>query len=114
MFVGSEGILVCGAAGGDYQIYPQSRSEAIEVPQPSIARSGGHHRDWIDAIKGGPPASSSFEYGAKLTEIVLLGLVALRTGEVIRWDSDAMTATGVSSADEIIRESYRPGWEVEA
>ena len=114
VFVGSEGILVCGAAGGDYQIYPQSRSEAMKVPQPSIARSGGHHRDWIDAIKGGPPASSSFEYGAKLTEIVLLGLVALRTGEVIRWDSDAMTATGVSSADEIIRESYRPGWEVEA
>ena len=58
--------------------------------------------------------SSNFEYGAKLTEIVLLGLVALRTGDIIRWDPVAMKASGVPKADSIIHETYRDGWRLEA
>lgn len=114
LFVGSEGGLLCGGAGGDFQIFPEDVREATKSPAPTIPRSAGHHRDWIDAIKGGPPASSNFEYGAKLTEIVLLGLVALRTGEIIRWDPAAMKATGVPAADSIIHETYRDGWRLEA
>ncbi len=113
IFVGTKGSMLCGAAGGDCQIYPRELAEATNKPEPAIARSSGHHRDWIDAIKGGPPASSNFEYGAKLTEIVLLGLVALRTGEVIHWDPDAMKAKGVPNADAIIQETYRDGWELQ-
>ena len=52
-----------------------------QPPAPTIPRSRGHHRDWIDACKGGPPSSANFEYAARLTEIVLLGAVALQSGQ---------------------------------
>jgi predicted dehydrogenase len=113
LFVGSKGVMVCGGAGGQPDIFPLELRESVGTPEPSIPRSAGHHRDWIDAIKGGPPASSEFQYGAKLTEITLLGLVALQTGKVIHWDSESMKASGTPEADEIIRGSYRDGWRLE-
>lgn len=112
MFVGDKGVMVCGGAGGQPDVYPLDLRESMEIPNPTIARSNGHHRDWIDAIKGGPAASSEFQYGAKLTEITLLGLVALQTGKVIQWDADAMKAAGVSEADAIIHGTYRNGWKL--
>ncbi|MGI9470648.1 MAG: Gfo/Idh/MocA family protein [Rubripirellula sp.] len=114
LFVGSKGVMVCGGAGGKATIYPESYAETVVPPEPSLVRSSGHHRDWVDAIKGGPPASSEFRYGAKLTEITLLGLVALRTGEVIYWDPQTMKAKGCPEADAIIQGQYRKGWSLDA
>lgn len=112
MFVGEEGVMVCGGAGGQPDIFPLERRHSVKTPEPTIPRSNGHHRDWIDAIKGGPPASSEFQYGAKLTEITLLGLVALQTGELIQWDAKEMRAEGVADAEKIVRGEYRKGWEL--
>lgn len=81
-------------------------------PAPTIPRSRGHHRDWIDACKGGPPASSNFDYAARLTEIVLLGGVALRTGKTLHWNGPEMRANGAPEADRFIRGFYRKGWEI--
>ena len=72
----------------------------------------GHHRDWLDAIKGGPAASSHFEYGAKLTEVTLLGILSLRTGQRIEWDAAQLKATNAPDAAAIIREPCRQGWEI--
>ena len=112
LFVGDKGVMVCGGAGGPATIYPAARREAFELPQPSLSRSKGHHRDWIDAIKGGPPPSSRFEYGAKLTEITLLGVLSLQVGETIDWDAKSMKARGLAKADPIIRGDYRDGWKL--
>lgn len=114
LFVGSKGVMVCGGAGGQPDIFPLALRESVGTPEPTVARSNGHHRDWIDAIKGGPPASSEFQYGAKLTEITLLGLVALQTGKVIHWDAEAMKARNVPEADRIIQGTYRIGWTLDA
>lgn len=111
-FVGEKGVILCGGLGGRPLLLPESRHEAYKAPAPTLARSKGHHRDWIDACKGGPAASSHFEYGAQLTELLLLGILSLRTGKPIRWDSAAMKARGVPEADAIIREPVRAGWEI--
>jgi len=58
--------------------------------------------------------SSNFEYGARLTEIVLLGNVALRTGKKLEWDSAGLKAKNAPEADKFIKEQYRAGWEIEA
>ena len=56
---------------------------------------------------------SNFGYGARLTEIVLLGVLSLRLGgKKIYWDPDNMKAIGLPEADEIIREPVRNGWEM--
>ena len=114
LFVGEKGVMVCGAAGSAPEVFPQSLAESLqEIPQ-SIPRSDGHHADWIAAIKGGKPASSEFGYGAKLTEITLLGVLALRCGEPIEWDDAKMQARGVDKADAIVHGDYRTGWELPA
>lgn len=114
MFVGDKGILLNnGGISSAPQIFPDSLKESFAPPAQSIPRSKGHHREWIDAIKGGPAAFSNFEYGARLTEIVLLGVLSLRLGgKKIFWDTKNMKAIGLPDADTIIREPVREGWEM--
>ncbi|MGE0375258.1 MAG: Gfo/Idh/MocA family protein [Planctomycetaceae bacterium] len=112
LFIGDRGVLFCGGAGGMPELFPETRSAEFTRPEPTIPRSNGHHRDWIDAIKGGSPASSHFEYGARLTEITLLGVAALRTRKRLEWDAATMTAAGVPEAEAVFRGTYRPGWEL--
>ncbi len=112
LFVGEKGYIACEGAGGPPQLALLDPAATFDKPQPTLKRSAGHHRDWIDACKGGPPASSNFEYGARLTEITLLGVLALRLGKKIAWDAAQMQVPGTPAADEIIRGTYRQGWEV--
>ena len=112
LFVGDKGAILTGGAGGSPQLLPASKHKSTAKPKPVLTRSKGHHRDWLDACKGGPPAGSNFEYGARLTELALLGVVALRLGRRIDWDADRMEARGNSDAEPMIHGSYRSGWEL--
>jgi predicted dehydrogenase len=113
MFVGDKGIIINDGNNRAPEIYPESRRESFKAPKQEIPRSNGHFRDWVDAIKGGSPASSNFEYGARLTEITLLGVLSLRLGgKRIEWDYENMKVKGVPEADQYIREEVRKGWEM--
>jgi len=112
LFIGDKGAIMCAGWGGAPRLIPTARMETYKRPPQSLPRSNGHHRDWLDACKGGRPASSNFEYGARLTEIVLLGTVALRTGKKLNWDHENMKATNAPKADRFIKGQYRKGWEV--
>ena len=112
LFVGDRGTIMCAGLGGKPMLLPEERNESYQAPPVSIPRSKGHHRDWIDACKGGAAASSRFEYGARLTELLLLGVLSLRTGKLIRWDAANLKARNAPEADAIIREACRPGWEI--
>jgi len=70
------------------------------------------HLEWINAIKENKPQScySRFAIGAQLTEIMLLGCVALRAGKPIQWDGPAMRAVNCPEAAPFIRRANRPGW----
>jgi hypothetical protein len=69
-----------------------------------------HHLEWIAACKGGPQGYSSFDVGAKLTEIILLGCIALRVGKKLEWDGPRMRATNAPEAAQFIKREYRQGW----
>jgi len=75
---------------------------------------GPHHQEWIAAIKANRPEQcySRFEIGAQITEIMLLGCVALRAGKKIEWDGPNMRATNCPEAARFIRRENRPGWEL--
>jgi hypothetical protein len=111
IFVGEKGVIQCDGAGGAPRLFPESLRSAPK-PAATLKRSNGHHRDWIDACKGGEPASSHFIYGAHLTEIAHLGNLALRLRKPIEWDAANLKASGRPEADAIIRGTYRPGWEI--
>jgi predicted dehydrogenase len=114
LFVGERGYVTCGGWSGMPRLLPLERGREYVHPPRTLPRVEGHHADWLRACKGGPPACSNFAYGARLTELVLLGNVALRTRRRIRWDPENMRATNAPEAEQYLRGTYRPGWEVPA
>jgi predicted dehydrogenase len=72
----------------------------------------GPIEEWLRAIKGeGPAPGSSFDYAAPLTEMVLLGALAQRTGRLIEWNAEAMSVKGQPDLDVLIKEPAREGWQ---
>jgi hypothetical protein len=73
--------------------------------------SGGHEQDWIRACKDGKPASSNFDYGGPLTEMVLLGVLAMRLKDIpLEWDSTNMKVTNCDEAAKYVTPAFREGW----
>ena len=112
MFVGSKGVMLCEGAGGTPRLFIDGEHVTPPTPPETIPRVQDHHRDWLDACKGGRPALSNFQYGARLTEITLLGVLAVRLGRKFTWNHQEMTVDGIPEADAIIQGDYRQGWEV--
>lgn len=110
LFVGDKGKIMCGGWGGNPRLIPETKMRAYKLPPRTIPRSQGHHRDWLNACKGGKPASSNFNYAGPMTEVILLGNVALRTGKKLLWDGANMKAANVPEADKYIRPAYHNGW----
>ena len=73
-----------------------------------------HHLEWLNAIKEGKPENcySRFDVGAKLTEIMLLGCVSLRTGKKLEWDGPNMVATNCPEAAHFVKRANRDGWKL--
>jgi predicted dehydrogenase len=112
LFIGDKGALTCPGWGGPPRLIPLSRMESFQRPPKTLPRAQGHHKDWLAACKGGPQASASFDYGAQLTEMILLGGIALRLGKKLQWDAPAMKFTNAPEADVFLKGQYRPGWEI--
>ena len=65
--------------------------------------------NWVDAAKGKTEASCPFEYAAKLTEVMLLGVVALRAGRKIEYDGANMRITNVAGGESVSRSGGEAG-----
>ena len=113
LYIGTKGKILTGSHGANgVRIIPETEMLNYEKPSTIIPRSPGHHKEWINACKGGKPAKSNFDYAGQLTETVLLGNIALRTGEKIVWDSNNMKITNNEDANYLIHREYRKGWEI--
>ncbi len=110
MFVGSEGMMY--ANYGSYRLFPAQKFAGFKPPKQTIPNSIGHYAEWIKACKDGSPTTCNFDYSGALTEAVLLGNVAFRTGQSLDWDAASLRATNCPAADKYIRKEYRAGWEV--
>jgi predicted dehydrogenase len=88
--------------------------DACKVVPQTIPRSPGHYQEWIDAIRGGAPAYSNFDIAAYLTEIILLGCVALNVGvgEKLDWDGPKMRARNNKKAAQFVGRKYRKGFKL--
>ena len=113
LYVGDKGKML------GHRLLPEARSKEYGKPPRTLPRSPGHHKEWIDACKGGEPAGSNFEISGPLTEVVLLGNIALRTGQTLyekglklNYDGPGMKVTNLPEANEYIRREYRDGWKL--
>ncbi|WP_226895466.1 Gfo/Idh/MocA family protein [Luteolibacter marinus] len=86
--------------------------EAAKAVPQSIPRSPGHNQEWFDMMKDGTPAYSNFDISAYLTEIILLGCIALRVGEGVKmeWDGPNMKSPNCPDAAQFVKRNNREGW----
>ena len=97
--------------GSAFALFPAESFEDYKGPAESIPRSPGHYKEWTDAIKGnGKAPYSNFDVAAYLTEIILLGNVAMRTGKRIDWDGPNMRSPNNPEANQFIHFDYRKGY----
>jgi len=108
LLVGSQGKLYSPTDYGErYELFPRAKFAGYQPPKPSLPRSPGVHEEWLQCILDRKRPLASFEYAAPLTEAMLLGNVALRTGQRIDWDAAAMRARNCPAAEQYLRRQYR-------
>jgi len=113
VFVGEKGIITSAGWSGMPRLLPTELHREYKRPEKTLPRVESHRADWLQACKGGKPACSSFDYGARLVEFIMLGNVALRAKKQIRWDGPGMKATNAPEADAHLKGApYRAGWEL--
>jgi predicted dehydrogenase len=112
LLVGSKGKLMHDTYGLKPRLLPASLHASYGKPAQKLPRIPGedHEMDWVDAAKGKAEASCPFSYAARLTEVMLLGVVALRAGKKITYDGASMRITNVAQANDFLKREYREGW----
>lgn len=110
--MGDKGTIVYGSHGaGQVRLIPDAKMTAYKRPDKTIPRVKGHHWDWLQAIKNGRKAGSDFSYGGPLTELALLGIIAIKLpGTKLEWDGERATFKNSSEANELVNPPYRTGW----
>ncbi len=109
LFVGKKGSLISNY--GRHLLLSEKDFKDFQPPTPFLRDSMGHHREWVEAIRTGGSTTCRFDYSGPLTETILLGNVAFRTGQRLEWNFAKMKATNCAEADRFIQHDYRGDWD---
>jgi len=112
LLIGSKGKLLHDTYGWRPRLLPKSLEDSFGTPPVKLPRIEGedHEMNWVNAVKGKTEASCPFDYAAKLTETMVLGVVALRAGTKIAYDGANMRVTNFPAANTYLKREYRAGW----
>lgn len=113
LLVGDQGILYSPTDYGErFDIWRDGAIAQVELPTPTLPRSPGVHEEWLQGILTKTQPMANFEYAAPFTEAMLLGNLALRTGERIEWDAATMQVKNSAAAQALLTKTYRRGFEL--
>ncbi len=109
LYYGDKAVIMTGSYANGCRMIPEAKMKefAPNRPPKSIPRSIGHFKEWIEACKGGKPAGSNFDYAGPLTEVVLLGNLAIRAGKKIECDPVKRTVLNIPEDHEFYRPKFR-------
>lgn len=109
LFIGDKGMVLSDY--GRHYVFQDGKMVDFTPPEKSIPASIGHHQEWLQAIRTGGPTTCNFDYSGALSEAVLLGTVAYRSGDAIQWDAENLKVTNNNpQAQDLIHKEYRKGW----
>ena len=115
LYRGTKGVMLAAGAGGVPRLLPESRMKAYTLPPKKLTRRSGIYGEWYEAVRGGQKPSEHWpDCAVPLTEIVLLGCIAVRTGRHLRWDGPTMRFTNSGAANKLLEPDYQNGWTLEA
>ncbi len=127
LFIGTKGKILCSTYGEQPRLIPETAMKAYKQPPKKIKRVpnglAGIYADFINAIKTGEPACSNFDVSGPLTEVVLLGNLAVRMnlaynndkglkGQRLLWDGEKMEVTNLPEVNKFVKREYREGWSL--
>jgi predicted dehydrogenase len=117
MMLGSRNTLITGTSPESPRLVSDTAMDELKRNRPKrwLERvPGGHIQEWLRAIKGtGPkPGSNFIDYAADLSQVALLGIVAMRTGRRLEWDNAAGRITNDAALHRYIEIQAREGWRV--
>lgn len=123
LFVGEKGKLLAGYGGGNPVagrglggglLLPEGKFRDFPEPPKTLRRVPDHYREWTAACKTGAQTACPIDFGCEMTEMGLLGALALRMGggRLLEWDSQAMRVTNADDANRYIDPPYRAGWSL--
>jgi len=117
---------MCNTYAEQPRIIPEEKMRAYKQPPKRLKRVpnglAGIYADFINSIKTGEPACSNFDVSGPLSEIVLMGNLAVRAnaaftdrglrGQRLLWDSEKMEVTNIPEANKYGKREYRQGWSL--
>ena len=113
MFVGDKGKILAGFRCENPRLLPDAKMQNYLNGQPAPKTVVDRSNDtWIDAFRNKVQSPGSFLLAGPITETILLGGVALRTGKKVQYDSANMKITNIAEANSFLFREYRKGWEL--
>jgi len=107
IYIGDKGKIM------GHRLIPDALLNSYRKPAPTLPRSPGHYHEWVAACRGGKPAGANFvDHAGLLTELCLLGNVAVRAQKKILWDGPNLRITNDGKANKLLHREYRKGWEL--
>ncbi len=112
LIIGTKGVIAVAHGGSSMPTVYRNGQKVDESLEKPVSKD--HHGEWLDAVRGsGVTPVCDFSYAGPMTELVLMGTVAIRVpGKKLKWNSEKLRFTNSKEASAMVREKYREGWEV--
>ena len=122
LFVGEKAKLMAGYGGGNPfgkrrgvdggLLLPEEKFKDFLQPPKTMSRCDDHYREWTQACKTGGRTVCPIEFGCEMTEMALLGTLALRTRRPLAWNAKEARVTNYDKANDLVDPPYRNGWSL--
>ncbi len=115
LWIGTKGMLLASTYAQNPRLLDPALDAQLRAnPLPrKYERTGGVYQEWIGACKTGTQAGSAFgTYAAPMTEMILLGCLASRMGEVLELNPNTGAITNVTPPSEWVMPTFRAGWSL--
>ncbi len=113
LYRGTRGVMMAAGTRQVPRLLPEAKMKTYTPPPKTLQRRSGIYGEWFEAITGGEKPSEHWpDCAVPLTELVLLGCIAIRTGEPLQWDGPNMRFTNSEAANRLIQPNYHNGWKL--
>jgi hypothetical protein len=112
LIVGDKGKILAEFSGGSPRLIPEKKMQVFKRPPQTLPRPIEELDQWIQACYGEKPSDARFEVLRPVSESLILGTVALRIPDKLKWDADNMRFDDNNDANKLLYRKYRAGWEL--
>lgn len=96
-------------------LLPEELDRSYKRPEKTLPRPTSHWMEWVQCAKSSTQPSANWQYGGLLTEICLLGNIAIRFhGTRLDFSATEKKFTNHEAANALFHRPSRKGWELPA